>query len=164
MSATLPRVSHEHHERLLHHLDEMPGIGRATLAAPSDELAPRLYALQGWLSRSLIPHMENAEATLYPELERMFQNRHSMSPMRREHTEVRRLVGLISDLTTRVADGTASIGTKVALRRAIFQLYALLEIHLAEEELYIHLIHHEVSEEVGEALAAAIEQAGAEEA
>jgi iron-sulfur cluster repair protein YtfE (RIC family) len=164
MPATLPRVSHGHRERLLHHLDQIPGIGRLTLTAPSEELVPRLHELNGWLSESLVPHMETAEATLYPELERMFQNRHSMSPMRREHAEIRRLIGLSSELTARMTQGHDSIGTKVALRRAIFQLYALLEIHLAEEELYIHIIDHGVSEEAGEALAAALDHAGMQEA
>jgi hypothetical protein len=84
--------------------------------------------------------------------------------MRREHAEIRRLIGLSSELTARMTQGHDSIGTKVALRRAIFQLYALLEIHLAEEELYIHIIDHGVSEEAGEALAAALDHAGMQEA
>ena len=44
-----------------------------------------------FLTGPLLPHVEAAEQTLYPELERMYQNRHSMAPMRREHDEVRRL-------------------------------------------------------------------------
>lgn len=160
MPTTLPRVSHEHHERLLQHLDEMPKIGRVTLTASTDELLPRLKALESWFTEGFISHMQTAETTLYPELERMFQNRHSMAPMRREHVEIRRLIGLYSDLVGRVAEGRSSIGTKVALRRTIFQLYAMLEIHLAEEELYIRIIDHGVSDEVGEALAAALDHAG----
>ena len=38
-----------------------------------------------FLTGTLVPHVDAAERTLYPELERMLQNRHSMAPMRREH-------------------------------------------------------------------------------
>ena len=66
----------------------------------------------------------------------MFQNRHSMAPMRREHDEIRRLVGEFARLVgrARAEPGHASAG-RSRVRRVLFQLYALLKIHLAEEEV-----------------------------
>ena len=47
----------------------------------------------------------------------------------------------------------------IALRRAIFRLYAYLKCHLAEEQLYIDLIGRGVTPEASEALASAMEHA-----
>jgi iron-sulfur cluster repair protein YtfE (RIC family) len=160
---SLPRVAHEHHDRLLQHLDEMPSVGRAILSAPIDDLRPKLRELDEWLNGLLIPHMEAAERSLYPELERMMQNRHSMAPMRREHAEIRRLVAELSGLIKGVADKRPSMGQQVALRRVLYRLYALLEIHVAEEEMFLPLITHGVSDEAADAMAAALEHAGISE-
>jgi iron-sulfur cluster repair protein YtfE (RIC family) len=160
MTPTLPRVAHEHHERLMHHVEEMPAVGAMIMAAPMEELRPRLVELDGWLTGLLIPHMEAAEATLYPELERMLQNRHSMKPMRREHAEIRRLVADFSRLARGIGDKRPPVGRTVALRRVLFRLYALLEVHLVEEELYIPIISHGVTTEAAEVLAAALAHSG----
>ena len=164
MTPTLPRVTHEHHERLMQHVDEMPAVGKMILAAPMEELRPRLAELDGWLTELLIPHLEAAEKTLYPELERMLQNRHSMAPMRREHAEIRRQVAEYSRLVKALGDKRPGVGKTVALRRVLFRLYALLEVHLVEEELYIPIINHGVSDEAAEVMAAALKHSGIPEA
>jgi hemerythrin-like domain-containing protein len=104
--------------------------------------------------------VEAAERTLYPELERMLQNRHSMTPMRREHDEIRKLVAEVVRLQKRLEAGPLHTGETVALRRVIFRLYAMLKVHLAEEQLYLRIIEHEVSPEVAEKLAAAMDHSG----
>ena len=160
MTPTLPRVAHEHHERLVQHVDEMPAVGAMILAAPIEELRPRLGAMSEFLNTLLMPHLEAAEATLYPELERMLQNRHSMAPMRREHAEIRRLVAEFTRLEKAVGDKRPSLGKVVALRRVLFSLYALLEVHLVEEELYIPIVNHGVTNEAAEVMAAALDHPG----
>jgi len=164
MTSSLPRVAHEHHERLMHHVDEMPAIGKMLLAAPMTELKPRLQELDGWLTTLLIPHLEAAEAALYPELERMLQNRHSMAPMRREHEEIRRLVAEYSRLLKAVGDERPHVGKMVALRRVLYRLYALLEIHLVEEEVFVPIVTHGVTDEAAEVMAAALKHSGIPEA
>ena len=59
--------------------------------------------------------------------------------------------------------GQLSTGEAVALRRVVFRLYALLKVHLAEEQLYVGIIDHGVSAEAADALAAAMEHAGMSE-
>ena len=164
MTPTLPRVAHEHHERLMQHVDEMPAIGKMLLAAPMEDLRPRLVELDGWLTGLLIPHLEAAEATLYPELERMLQNRHSMAPMRREHAEIRRLVAEYSRLLAGLGDQRPKIGKTVALRRVLYRLYALLQIHLVEEEVFVPIVTHGVTDEAAEVMAAALKHSGIPEA
>jgi hemerythrin len=160
MTQTLPQVAHEHHERILHHANRMPEIADMLLAAKVDEARRGLDELSEFLTESLLPHVEAAERTLYPELERMFQNRHSMAPMRREHVEVRRLVSELATLTAQVDTGRLTIGRTLAIRRVMFSLYALLKIHLAEEEAYLRIVERGVTEEMAEVLAAAMDHPG----
>ena len=163
MTATLPQVSIEHHERLMHQVDRMPAVGDLIGSAPPSELRPKVDELSGFLTGLLLPHMDAAEQALYPELERLLQNRHSMTPMRGEHAEIRRLVAELGRFQGMVDDGRLSTGDAVALRRVIFRLYALLKVHLAEEQLYLGIIEKGASPESADALAAAMEHAGTSE-
>jgi hemerythrin-like domain-containing protein len=160
MTSSLPRVSHEHHERLTRHVDAMPAVGDLIGSVPVAELAPRLDEVCVFLTDLLVPHMEAAERALYPELERMLQNRHSMTPMRREHAEIRTLVEDLARRRTGIDEGRLTVADAVALRRVVFRLYAMLKVHLAEEQLYLDLIEHEVSADAGATLASALEHAG----
>ncbi len=58
--------------------------------------------------------------------------------------------------------GAGSVHTSetIALRRVIFRLYAMLKVHLAEEQLYLGIIEHDVSPASSEKLAAAMEHSG----
>jgi len=159
MTAVLHHASLEHHDRLDRNLDQMPAVGDKIGTVPAAELSLAVDGICRFLSDLLLPHMAAAEQTLYPQLERLLQNRHSMTPMRREHEEIR---GLIADLEQRRVNlhaGHLPVGDAVALRRLWFRLYALLKVHLAEELLYERMIEHEVSDAVGQDLANAMEHA-----
>jgi len=160
MTQTLPQVAHEHHERLLHQVNQLPGIADMLLSPNTTEVRPTIVAASAFLTETLLPHVDAAERTLYPELERLFQNRHSMGPMRREHEEIRRLVGDLARLTGALEEGPIAIGKALALRRVLFHLYALLRIHLAEEEAYLHIVEHGVTADVADVLAAAMDHPG----
>ena len=160
MTASLPQVSLEHHDRLMHHVDAMTAVGDLVGVAPVAELRPRVNEVAEFVDGLLLPHMEAAEHTLYPELERMLQNRHSMTPMRREHDEIRKLGAELVRLQARLDSAPLHTGETVALRRVIFRLYAMLKVHLAEEQLYLGIIEHGVSTEAAEKLAAAMDHSG----
>jgi hypothetical protein len=157
MASTLPTVAHEHHERLIVHVDQMPAIGDRIGTHPTPEARAELRDLVAFLTGTLVPHMEAAEHTLYPELERILQNSHSMTPMRREHAQMRHLVDELVHLRDHIGERAPTTREVVALRRSLFSLYALLKIHLTEEELYLRVVDHGVTEEVSGVLAAAME-------
>ena len=157
MTSTLPNVTHEHHERMMTRVDQLPAIADMLLTAPPEELHPRLDEVDELLTGMLLPHMEASEANLFPELERLMQNRHSMAPMRKEHETIRRLVAEYTRLHHALGDRRPSVGQAVALRRVMFRLYALLKIHLVEEEIYVRVIDHGVAPEAAEVLAAAMD-------
>ncbi len=160
MASTLPHVAHEHHERLAHHIDHMPAVGDLLSTTGGAELESQVREMCSFLTDLLIPHMEASERALYPELERMLQNRHSMTPMRHEHTEIRGLIDELVRRSGRLGEVHVSVADVVGLRRLIFRLYSLLKVHLAEEQLYLGIVEHGVSADVGAALAAAMEHAG----
>jgi hypothetical protein len=109
------------------------------------------------MTELLVPHMDAAERALYPELERMLQNRHSMTPMRREHTEIRSAVEELTRLRGIVDRTAPAMNDQIALRRTVFRLYGLLKCHLAEELLYAEIVEHGASPEAEKALATAME-------
>ena len=156
MTQSLPQVAHEHHERLLHHVDQMPALADSLLTARAVEVKAGLAEMSAFLSGTFIPHMDAAERTVYPELERMFQNRHSMAPMRREHEEIRKLVAVLGGLTRQLGENQVTIGRTLGLRRVIFQLYALLKVHLAEEQAYLRIVEHGMDTDAADVMAAAM--------
>ncbi len=163
MTQTLPHVTHEHHERILRHVDHMPETADLLLTDAATA-APQLDGIVTFLNDTLLPHVAAAETTLYPELERMFQNRHSMAPMRREHEEVRTLVGSLTALVDVEHTKGLTLSRTLGIRRVMFQLYAILKIHLAEEEAILHLMDKGVGDDVADVLAAAMAHAGTEPA
>ncbi len=157
MTQTLPQVGHEHHARILASLDAFPALADALIGDNPDSARDDLIVARDFLNGTLLPHIQAAEQAVYPQLERMFQNRHSMAPMRREHEEIRRLVATFAEQATRLQGTRVSLGHALAIRRVMFQLYALLKVHLAEEEAYLRIIDHGVAADVGELVAASLE-------
>jgi iron-sulfur cluster repair protein YtfE (RIC family) len=159
MTQTLPQVSHDQRERLLRHIDRMPDVADNLLTGDPATVVPSLREMLAFLTGTLVPHMDAAQDTIYPELERMFQNRHSMAPMRREHAEIRRQVDVLARLVDDLDARGVTLGRKLVLRRVLFQLYALLKIHVAEEDAFMRIIERGVTDDVAELLAAALDYA-----
>jgi hypothetical protein len=157
---TTSTVSAEHHARLIPHVDDLESTAELIGSASGAELRPRLDAACAFLTDLLIPHMEAAERAIYPELERLLQNRHSMTPMRREHGEIRALIADLDARRPAIGDGPVSTGNAVALRRGLYRLHGLLKVHLAEEQLYANLVEHGLSPEAEAGLAAAMAHEG----
>jgi len=105
MTAKLEAMAHEHSARLLHQIDRMPETGDMVGTASPAELRARLDETHAFLTETLIPHMEAAERALYPELERMFQNVHSMAPLRREHGVIRRSTAELARIREHLGEG-----------------------------------------------------------
>ena len=162
----LPRVSHEHHDRLWHHVDQLNSLADCMNTdcldtARLSERLPELRDLHQGLTTLLIPHMEVVEAAVYPTLERLLAERQTTVPMAREHVEIRRLVGAIGEFAEH-PEAHADRGAVLALRRVLLRLYALLSAHLAEEELYIPILEDRLTPPEEAALARAVDHVAAE--
>lgn len=157
-----PTVSTEHHARLMPHVDDLEATAELIATASGAELRPRLDASCAFLTGLLIPHMEAAERAIYPELERLMQNRHSMTPMRNEHQLIRSLIAELDTRRQALGDGPIPTGTAITLRRVLYRLHGLLKVHLAEEQLYANIAEHGLSRDASDALAAAMAHEGTE--
>jgi hemerythrin-like domain-containing protein len=159
---SLPQTTHEHHERIEFHVDRLPilaeMIGRVTPAELSESFEKECAFVNG----QLVPHMAAIETALYGELQRLMENRHSMAPMRREHDQLRQLIQSLCEYRTHVAAGTLSPAEGIGLRRVLYRLYALLKVHLAEEELYLRVLDHNLSPDEKDVLARGIDHAVAQ--
>ncbi len=156
-----PRVAREHHQRLVQHVDRLPQLGELIDQRQPAQLRPALDDTCTFLTDLLLPHIAASERVLYPQLEHVMQNRHSMAPMRHVHAEIRACVDDLVALQRTISADQFDTREQIALRRAVFRLYALLKVHLAEELLYARIIEHGATPEDELALATAMQHGGA---
>ena len=145
---SLPHTGHEHHDRIREHIDRLPALVDMLEVRPTPAgFAARWAAEHDFMEGTLWPHVEVVEASVYPELERLMQNRHSMTPMRREHEELRHLIEAMGAYRDRIETETLSPTDALALRRRMLAFYALVKTHIAEEAEYLHILEGHLSPE-----------------
>jgi hemerythrin-like domain-containing protein len=159
---SLPDTSHEHHERIEPHVDRLPELAEMIGHATPEAFSAAFQEECSFIIGRLVPHMEAIETTLYGRLEQVMGKRHSMAPMRREHEELRGLFKSLCRYSELVAEERLSQGDEIGLRRVLYRLYAMLKVHLAEEELYLGVLDRNLSAEEKDALAQGIDHAGTE--
>ncbi|MCU0483840.1 MAG: hemerythrin domain-containing protein [Chloroflexi bacterium] len=159
---SLPETTHEHHDRIDPHVDRLPVLAGMIGRVPPAELAAALDGENRFIASQLVPHIEAIETTLYRELERLMDERHSMEPMRREHRQLRRLFDTFDVYVELARSDCLGDAEGMGLRRVLFRLYSLLRVHLAEEELYLQVLERNLSPEEKDALARGIDHAAAE--
>jgi len=159
---SLSETSHEHHEAIVVYVDLLPNV--ADMIGGDDPAALRDGFDQAYrfIIRRLVPHMEAIETTLYGRLDGLMGARHSMEPMRREHADLRRLIGSLGRYHDLLEEGPLETADGIGLRRALYRLHGLLKVHLAEEELYLRVLDHNLSDTEKAVLAAGIDHACAE--
>jgi len=153
----LPKVTREHHERLMRHIDQMPDAGDLVGIAPIDELQGRVAELLAFFTTMLLPHMEATEQALYPEFQRLVPCRDLLESMRREHSEIRGQIDEVRRLHSQLVAGELTTSDAAELRRVIFGLYAKLKVHLADEQECLPILEHGVTPDKADALAAAMD-------
>jgi iron-sulfur cluster repair protein YtfE (RIC family) len=156
---TLPHVTHEHHRVLIPHVDALLAVAEMVERAPVEDLMSKLDAEYSFVIGQLVPHMEAVERSLYPELQRLLQNPRAMGPMQREHEAVRRLIDELGHLRDRLLESGLNHGEMLQLRRVLIRLFAILKVHLYEEEEYAPIVQRNVTPARASELAAAMEHA-----
>ncbi len=102
--SSISQVAHEHHDRLMPHVDALARLAGSLGDGAPDGFAAECESEHRFLLGQLLPHIEAIETTLYDELERLMAGRHSMGPMREEHAELRRLITSMGRYHEVVAD------------------------------------------------------------
>ena len=139
-------AGHEHHHTISAEIDQLPALadmlGERPRPEAFDEGFREMYA---FVTETLVPHIESIERTLYPELDRLMQSRHSMAQMRREHEDLQGLIKRMGQFGEAIEAGALGPAGSVGLRRILYRLYAVLKVHLAEEEEYMRVLDHNLS-------------------
>lgn len=160
--SSLHDTSHEHHEQIEPHLDRLPELAQMIDRATPEAFSAAFQRECRFIAGQLVPHMEAIETTLYGRLEQVMEGRHSMAPMRHEHERLRGLFGSLCEYRDLVAEGHLSEADEIGLRRVLYRLYAMLKVHLAEEELYLGVLDRNLTAEDKDSLARGIDHAVAE--
>lgn len=159
---SLPETSQAHRATIEAHVDKLPELAELIGRVPPDEYAARFEVECGFLMGQLVPHIEAIEATRYGRLEELMGTRHSMTPMRREHDELRGLFDSLCTYRKAAAGDCLDQAGEIGLRRVLYRLYAVLKVHLAEEDLYLGVLDRNLSDEEKDALARGMDHPVAE--
>ena len=153
-----PQAAHEHHERLLQRVNRMPEMADRACSPPRPTRpSPDIDEMRAFLTGTLAPpHRRRRARRSTRSSSGCSRTATRWRPMRREHAEIRALVGEFGGLVDGLR-AAISLGRTLALRRVLFQLYALLKVHLAEEEVYLRIVERGVPDDVADAVAAALE-------
>ena len=144
---TLVDTSHDHHDRIREHVDRLPGVADMVGHADGDALRAAFLPEAEFIGGRLVRHMAAVETSFYAPLERLMAGRHSMAPMRHEHEELVRLVGVVGDYAEKLREAPLDEDDGIGLRRALYRLHAIVKVHLAEEELYLGVLDRNLTEE-----------------
>lgn len=156
----LPNTGHEHHEHIREHVDRLPALADMLEQRPVPaEFFPLYVQEYDFMTGTLWPHVQVVENSVYPELERLQQNRHSMAHLRREHQELAQLIESIGAYRERVASGSLKPTDALALRRLVIAFYALVKTHVGEEEEYLRVLQGNLSESEQQSVERGLEHA-----
>ena len=113
------------------------GIDRLSPARAREEL----LLAQAFLVDELLPHERHEDAALYPQVARMLGGHDPTAAMSRAHLEIAHLVGSFQRLLADLPAAGPGPDDLPELRRLLYGLYALLQLHVAqEEESYLPLL------------------------
>jgi hypothetical protein len=152
--STLTDTVHQHHAHMIPRVDALLDTARMVGSVPCEELRTHVLEARAFVVGTLLPHMEAAEAAVYPRLESALSDVNALAPLRREHREVRRLAAELDRLCATRTEGSYRRGEALALRRALYRLHALLRVHLDEEEMLAGLLAHSIDDVEAQAVAA----------
>jgi len=159
---SLDETTSEHNARIMAHVDALGELAEMIDTADADIFARHFQAECEFISTQLLPHIDAVEASIYRELDRLMEKRHSMAPMREEHERLRRLFASLCGYRTAVERGVFDKSDAIGLRRVLYRLYSLLKVHMAEEEMYLQVIRSDLTPEQKDVLARGIDHAAAE--
>jgi hypothetical protein len=136
---TSAALRHEHRELA-------PHIGRIrTVADRLDAVEPvaagaELRAIRAFLVDDLVPHEELEDRSVFPMLAKAIGSDDATAALHRTHREIFHLARLYVRLVDELPEAGPAPDDLPDLRRVLYGLHAILQLHMAqEEELYLGL-------------------------
>ena len=154
----LTNFIHHEHSTLRPHVELIRITADAVGDVPLSTLRDLTNAVLGFLLRELIPHARHENELLYKTVEKATHSPGSTATMSREHLEVSKMADQLGDLhALTVAEAELTEKTIRDLRRVLYGLYALVNLHFAkEEEIYADILEHQLSATEQDLLLAAL--------
>jgi heavy metal translocating P-type ATPase len=118
---------------------------------PVPEVLADLHALQADLSDRLLPHEAAEEAKLFPLITRVHGADDPTIALRRMHRQIAHEINSLGRLLDELHPGEVDVTDLADLRRILYGLYALLRIHLAQEEQDLFALIDESQQQVATA-------------
>lgn len=138
----------DEHKELLPYINLLRTVADAVGAEPSTEQGIEDTYL--FLTHHLLPHAQAEEHALYPEIGALLKAPAATATMIREHQEIKKLTG---ELGAYRQKSGLSESQNQDLRRILYSLYALVKVHLAEEEeIYLPLLDAHLTRESADQL------------
>ena len=129
----------EEHAGLFPHLDHLGSLASEATTLAEGELRVRLREVLAFLRDSLLPHAREEEVSVYPAAEKMLR---AVGGATRTMSIDHRFVGQMVEELSGLGEGLLSGANKERIRRLLYGLQALLQVHFTKEnEVYVPLLN-----------------------
>jgi iron-sulfur cluster repair protein YtfE (RIC family) len=152
------------------HRELLPKIERIRLVAdavgflPVSVLRKQVAEVHAFLTHELVPHARAEDVAFYPVVAQVMGAPDATATMRHDHVEVAGLVDELGALEPELAAPSLPLEVVRALRRILYGLYALVKVHLVEEEeIYLPILEAGLTEEEAKEMFRAMEIAAVRE-
>lgn len=127
------------HGELLPHVNRLGDLAAESASLSEQELRDRLTQVLQFLREGLLPHASEEEVSVYPAAEKLLR---AAGGATRTMSIDHRFVGELVDRLEGVAGSRLSESEREHLRRLLYGLQTLLEVHFAKEnEAYVPLLN-----------------------
>jgi iron-sulfur cluster repair protein YtfE (RIC family) len=129
----------EEHAGLFPHLDHLGSLASEATALGESELRTRLREVLAFLRDGLLPHAREEEVSVYPAAEKMLR---ALGGATRTMSIDHRFVGQMVEELSGLGEGLLSSANKERIRRLLYGLQAVLQVHFTKEnEVYVPLLN-----------------------
>lgn len=135
-------LEHEH-QRLLPEVRRLRVLGDRLDEMPFEKAKSELVSIKDWLVNELLPHEDHEDNAIYPLIAKIIGGNDPTATMSREHLEIAHLTKQFSELVETLHDEMTPEDLR-DFRRLLYGLYALLNLHFAQEdEQFLAMLHEQ---------------------
>jgi iron-sulfur cluster repair protein YtfE (RIC family) len=147
------------HEILRRYVDTLREAADAVGDTSLPALRQRVREVQAFLTSRLIPHAEAENQVIYPLLAEVLGSLEGPSAMMRDHLEIGRFAAELAELEPRLSGSRLRRADAKALRRVLYSLAAVLQLHLDQEDAYLGLLGAYLAPEAAESVLESLQDA-----
>jgi iron-sulfur cluster repair protein YtfE (RIC family) len=153
----------DEHQELIPHIERLRIVADMLDTAPTASVRQGIDEAYTFLTDHLIPHAQAEDQALYPVVARVMGAPEATATTRRDHVAVGQLTGELGDLRQSLPELGMTQTQATALRRVLYGLYALMQVHFVkEEEIYLPILDARLTAEEADRMFEAMEQAAHE--